>query len=394
MRLASEIIFTRITGADFFNVNKGPDAHPATATKKPGGGQSYIDVNTSGVPVSSWDRFLVGASPVHKEGGPAWTIPLRSLGVVSHEELTIAQRRSTSVALREQKLPELSRKGKRVQAWHPNVTGFPHPAVTVRSATDPEIQRLVQGLVIYLIRDTEGVFWAGWFQRKGPDAEWFVPGPLASMFNRTEGYVTLADKVAFDEHNWEWPFRMDAPAGAEGDSAIGAQVGEEPVVRAEPGRAQSASSSVGVRPGTTESSEEELIQELFEGDFAPGVPGVREATRKVRSRNARAARALKDLYGECQISGRDYLFDKRDGKPYLEAHHLVPLGVGGADAPHNLIVVSAHVHRMLHHAKTSGINLADIRDNQLNITINDHPYTIHWRSEHAREVERENPPAA
>ncbi len=81
------------------------------------------------------------------------------------------------------------------------------------------------------------------------------------------------------------------------------------------------------------------------------------------------------------------MFKKSDGTPYTEAHHLIPLGEGGADAPHNLVIVSAHIHRMLHYADVSDIDLSKINNNQLDISINGVPYTITWHSEHAKLVE-------
>jgi 5-methylcytosine-specific restriction enzyme A len=51
-------------------------------------------------------------------------------------------------------------------------------------------------------------------------------------------------------------------------------------------------------------------------------------------------------------------------------------------------VISAHIHRMLHHADVGQIRLADIRNNELPIRINGADYRIRWRPEHARLVEQ------
>ena len=98
------------------------------------------------------------------------------------------------------------------------------------------------------------------------------------------------------------------------------------------------------------------ILKLFDEDeVGNSTPAIRKRILKIRKRNAAAARKLKELYaGQCQISGEQYIFPDKYGKPYTEAHHLVPLGKKGDDNLRNLIVVSAHMHRMLHFAEVRG----------------------------------------
>jgi len=82
-------------------------------------------------------------------------------------------------------------------------------------------------------------------------------------------------------------------------------------------------------------------------------------------------------------------FLKADGTIYCEAHHLVPLGGEGADLPHNIIIVSPLVHKMLHYAKVSEIDLSAIsEDGTLDIEINDARHTITWHPDHAASVQR------
>ncbi len=57
---------------------------------------------------------------------------------------------------------------------------------------------------------------------------------------------------------------------------------------------------------------------------------------------------------ECERSG----FLKRDGKPYLETHHVISLSEQGADKPHNVIALCANDHRRAHYAK----NWAELQD--------------------------------
>ena len=103
-------------------------------------------------------------------------------------------------------------------------------------------------------------------------------------------------------------------------------------------------------------------------------------------RNRKAVRDLKRLYKTCQITGNDFIFSKVNGEPYLEVHHLVPLGEGGSDNSTNLVVISAHIHRMLHYAVVEGIDLAKIVDYKLDFTINGESFTITWLPEHAKVI--------
>jgi len=100
-------------------------------------------------------------------------------------------------------------------------------------------------------------------------------------------------------------------------------------------------------PPQTEESEEEI--ERFLADIGQVPPRKRKVLAEVISRNLVLADRLKRLYhGRCQICGST--FRKRDGSPYSESHHLVPLGRNGADAPSNIVVLCATCHRKFHYA--------------------------------------------
>jgi 5-methylcytosine-specific restriction protein A len=141
-------------------------------------------------------------------------------------------------------------------------------------------------------------------------------------------------------------------------------------------------------------TEEELLAALFQEDAVgrASESATREQVIAVRRRNTAAVRALKELYkDQCQATGSQWIFKKRDGRNYTEAHHLVPLGEGGADDPRNIIIVSPLFHRMLHHAEVGRIDLAKIQIQKdgtaaLEVTINAMPYKITWHPEHARAV--------
>lgn len=54
------------------------------------------------------------------------------------------------------------------------------------------------------------------------------------------------------------------------------------------------------------------------------------------------------LYCLCQSCTNS--FQKPDGSPYIEVHHIIPLAEGGEDSLWNLSVLCAHHHRMAHFA--------------------------------------------
>lgn len=91
--------------------------------------------------------------------------------------------------------------------------------------------------------------------------------------------------------------------------------------------------------------------------------------------------------GLCQITGDQYTFVKQNGEYYSEVHHLIPLGENGSDSYANAIVVSPLIHRMLHYAKVSEIDLSLIQDNKLTISINNRNFEITWHPDHMRVVD-------
>jgi len=53
-----------------------------------------------------------------------------------------------------------------------------------------------------------------------------------------------------------------------------------------------------------------------------------------------------------------------------------------------VIVVSPLIHKMLHFAAVSSIDLRKIKDNKLVIKINERDYTITWHPNHTAIIER------
>ena len=338
------LVFRRMTYADFFNINK------VGGEEEGGGGQSYFDIPLNRVSIDDWTRFI-GAPTGVAAKGPFWVFNINSLGVNQSINLKIYQRAATRCAIASQKLPENSRSGKRVPAWRP-VNGFP-------TNFNPD----TENLVVYIIKTTHNEFWAGWFLQDQMPASWVGNASLSTMFtDDAAGYIKFRRKLFIDTTNRIWPFHFNA-------ITIVNDIPTEQDVETE------------LELEDTSPRLQELIETNNHPDFVNRV-------MRIRQRNNRLVRNLKTLYdGRCQISGDQLAFQKRNGEWYSEVHHLIPLGDNGSDSYANAIVVSPLIHRMLHYANVSAINLNNIVDGHLTIIINGIDYTISWHPNHITTVE-------
>jgi 5-methylcytosine-specific restriction enzyme A len=351
VQAVDQLVFRKLTDADFFNINK-----PSGIEEK-GGGQSYIDLPISAVSLSNWGEFFKGVGKENGYSGPIWNFLVRSLGANQPpQKVTIAQRRQASVSIRSQKV--LSSANNRVYAWRPEMTGFPKPA-------NPKVRSHIYDLHIYIARLDNGEFWAGWFQASKPEPNWPINNTLNRMFNEDQGYLKFDGDVLFDPTDAVWPFRIKPKA----------PTSVEPTI-------------LSVTPGE-EDPEEKSFFDADEAAAQDAPPEVKEAIRRVRVRNTKAVRKLKALYdNRCQVTGEKFTFVKRDGTFYSEAHHLIPLGKGGADSVYNIVIISPLIHRMFHYAKNiEGLDLKNIKDNKLPIRINGVEYVITWHPAHGSIVQ-------
>ena len=360
MKDAKWIVFRYITTADFFNINK------PTGTEVSGGGQSYIDFPTQSIPVSSWENFFYNPNKVLREErtqGPVWTFEINSTGLGSSQDAKIYQRRIQSVTISSQKI--FSKKANRVHSWHPD-NGFPMP-------DNPNKRSSLPGdLAIYIIRTKDDEYWAGWFMGFSPCKDEKTEKYLEDMLINPEGegYAGMieipAGELLFDINDKQKPFTIYAKVTKEKPKKIY------------------------IRKVRTE---QEIIDNLFsedESDESELPSEKKEIIQKVRKRNAKAVKDLKELYqGECQISGEKYTFYKKNGSLYSEAHHLLPLGNDGADSAFNIVILSPLIHKMLHYADVSDIDLKNIgEDNTLRLTINKEEYNITWHPKHLELVKK------
>jgi predicted HNH restriction endonuclease len=80
-------------------------------------------------------------------------------------------------------------------------------------------------------------------------------------------------------------------------------------------------------------------------------PNKREYIRETFARDRGWVKDAKEKFGcYCLHPNCKNTFNKNDGLPYIEVHHIIPLFEGGEDAVWNLAVVCAHHHKMAHFA--------------------------------------------
>lgn len=335
------LVFRRMTYADFFNINK------VGGEEEGGGGQSYFDIPLNRVSILNWTQFL-GNPTGQATQGPFWEFPINSLGLNRQITLKIYQRANTRCAVASQKI--YSRRSNRVPSWHPD-NGFP-------ADYNPEIENLV----VYIIKTRDGEYWAGWFLQNQMPADWIGNAALSTMFtDDAAGYLLFHRKLFIETSNSVWPFHFNA-------TTIPCEIPTEEDVETE------------LELEDTSPRLQELIDANTQPEFVNRV-------MRIRQRNNRLVRNLKRLYGgRCQITGEQFTFRKRNREFYSEVHHLIPLGENGSDEYANAIVVSPLIHRMLHYAEVAPINLNNIANRQLPITINGVEYTITWHRNHAATV--------
>lgn len=75
----------------------------------------------------------------------------------------------------------------------------------------------------------------------------------------------------------------------------------------------------------------------------------REITSKVYNRSLEVSEyAKKKAKGICQLCGKPAPFLDKQGKPYLESHHVIWLSRGGEDSIHNVVGLCPNCHSKMH----------------------------------------------
>ena len=94
-------------------------------------------------------------------------------------------------------------------------------------------------------------------------------------------------------------------------------------------------------------TDDQLKNRIGEQSSAPAP--VYTAVATMRKRNPYLAEmAKRRARGVCQLCGNSLDFHDSAGRPYLEAHHIVPLAKDGADAITNMTALCPNCHRKMH----------------------------------------------
>ncbi len=78
-------------------------------------------------------------------------------------------------------------------------------------------------------------------------------------------------------------------------------------------------------------------------------PGSRDATTRVFQRSPYIKDyTLRRANGRCELCSQKAPFNKPNGEPYLEVHHIIHLADGGEDTIENAVALCPNCHRMMH----------------------------------------------
>lgn len=114
--------------------------------------------------------------------------------------------------------------------------------------------------------------------------------------------------------------------------------------------------------------------EIVEPSYAPeNKPGLVEGKNKKYKRNsAKAKRAIVYAGYQCNIDGNHESFIAKNGKTYMEAHHLIPMSAqddfnNSLDVDANIVSLCPSCHRKLHHGKDIGVELKKLFDSRVKL---------------------------
>lgn len=183
---ATSLIYRKLSQADFKNIS-------GQGGVEGGGGQGYIDISANAVYPEQMLSFL-GDKTSDAANGPRWKIKIRSLSLDnSEQEIIIYQRRKTSFCIASQKVG--TSESNRVNVWKSETTNFPD--ITYNEKDNP--------LVVFILKDTNGIFWAGWFY-VNEGSHFVMNSSTAEMFVRDDGYIVFSEPIECSTRNYKWPF--------------------------------------------------------------------------------------------------------------------------------------------------------------------------------------------
>lgn len=100
------------------------------------------------------------------------------------------------------------------------------------------------------------------------------------------------------------------------------------------------------------SSFDAMRRSAFDAVLPKETPNWRMAKQIRRQRCAEIrAYVLRRAAGICELTGEKAPFNKPNGEPYLEVHHIKRLSDGGLDHPVNCAAITPNIHREIHFGK-------------------------------------------
>ena len=146
--------------------------------------------------------------------------------------------------------------------------------------------------------------------------------------------VLFLGKYVDDERHFAWKLRPELIEALEKCSVRQLERAIQEMYRAEENAA-------------SELSDDELLEQAKMIHNGPA--HVYTSVTQQRQRDPRLVLAAKRrANGICQLCGKMLDFNDRQGKPYLEVHHIIPLSENGPDELSNMVALCPNCHRRMH----------------------------------------------
>ena len=177
------IIFRKLTATEFKAITN-------TIQSQGGGSQTYIDFPKGKITDENLQSFFNGTGTAITNGFE-WKFEVSSPSLNgATQSAVISARRQSSNSLREQN------NANRLEAWKPENSGFP------TSEYDEENSPIV----LYILKSTDNIYWAGWFYKNDCNDTWFMSKGLSKMIWQDCGYIELDNPIDINPNDYHWPF--------------------------------------------------------------------------------------------------------------------------------------------------------------------------------------------
>jgi 5-methylcytosine-specific restriction endonuclease McrA len=110
-------------------------------------------------------------------------------------------------------------------------------------------------------------------------------------------------------------------------------------------------------------SDQNVYVDFEDDEIGEMPPTRRRLVRAIVARNrALASKVKKDAGYRCERCGSSSPWRTTQGVPYVEVHHVIPLGEDGFDNVRNMIAVCSDCHRYLHLGHDRAIAIGELRE--------------------------------